>query len=82
MSFSVGCRSGLDSEWPWLWCKPAAEAPIQPLAWDVPYAAGAYPPPQKKDSVFISLASIITGDKVKMLFTHPRFQPLTPVQLL
>ena len=24
----------------WLWCRPAAIAPIKPLAWDPPYAAG------------------------------------------
>ena len=24
---------------PWLWCRPAAETPIQPLAWELPYAA-------------------------------------------
>ena len=26
---------------PWLWCRPAAAAPIQPLAWEPPYAVGA-----------------------------------------
>ena len=25
----------------WLWCRPAAAAPIQPLAWKLPYVAGA-----------------------------------------
>ena len=24
----------------WLWCRPAAVAPIQLLAWELPYAAG------------------------------------------
>ena len=24
-----------------LWCRPAAAAPIQPLAWELPYAMGA-----------------------------------------
>ena len=24
----------------WLWCRPEAIAPIQPLAWEPPYAAG------------------------------------------
>ena len=23
---------------PWLWCRPAAVAPIQPLAWELAYA--------------------------------------------
>ena len=25
----------------WLWCRLAAAAPIHPLAWEPPYAAGA-----------------------------------------
>ena len=25
----------------WLWYRPAAVAPIRPLAWELPYAAGA-----------------------------------------
>ena len=25
---------------PWLWCRPAAAAPIPPLAWELSYAAG------------------------------------------
>ena len=25
----------------WLWCRPAAVAPIRPLAWELPYAMGA-----------------------------------------
>ena len=25
----------------WLWCRPAATAPIRPLAWEPPCAAGA-----------------------------------------
>ena len=25
----------------WLWCRPAAAAPIRPLAWELPYATGA-----------------------------------------
>ena len=40
MSCGVGCRRGSDLAWLWLWCRPAATAPIRPLAWDPPYAAG------------------------------------------
>ena len=25
----------------WLWCRPAAVAPIKPLAWELPHATGA-----------------------------------------
>ena len=31
----------------WLWCRPAAAALIGPLAWLLPYASGAAPPPKK-----------------------------------
>ena len=24
----------------WLWCRPAATDPIQPLPWELPYASG------------------------------------------
>ena len=41
MSCGVGCRHGSDSELLWLWCRLAAVAPIQPLARELPYAAGA-----------------------------------------
>ena len=40
-SCSVGCRNGLDPVSLWLWCRPAAAAPIQPLAWELPYDVGA-----------------------------------------
>jgi len=32
----------------WLWCRPEAAAPIQPLAWELPYAAGALESKKKK----------------------------------
>ena len=41
MSCGVGCRRGSDPELLWLWRRPVAAAPIQPLAWEPPYAAGA-----------------------------------------
>ena len=37
MSCGVGCRHSLDLALLWLWCKPAAAAPIRPLAWELPY---------------------------------------------
>ena len=40
VSCGVGRRCGLDPEWLWLWCRPAAVAPIGPLAWKLPYASG------------------------------------------
>ena len=41
VSCGVGCRHYLDLALPWLWHRPAAIAPIGPLAWEPPYAAGA-----------------------------------------
>ena len=39
MSCGIGHRLGPDPEFLGLWCRPAAIAPIQPLAWEPPYAA-------------------------------------------
>ena len=39
MSCGVGCRSGLDPAFLWLWCGLAAAALVEPLAWEPPYAA-------------------------------------------
>ena len=40
MSCGVGHGLGSDPAWLWLWCRPAAAAPIRPLAWELPCAAG------------------------------------------
>ena len=41
MSRGVGRRHGPDPVLLWLWCRPVAIAPIGPVAWEPPYAAGA-----------------------------------------
>ena len=41
MSCGVGRRCGSDPALLWLWHRLAATAPIRPLAWEPPYAAGA-----------------------------------------
>ena len=41
MSYGVGHRCSSDPKLLWLWCRLAAVAPIQPLAWEPPYAVGA-----------------------------------------
>ena len=40
MSCGLGWRCGLDLALLWMWDRPVAVAPIQPLAWEPPYAAG------------------------------------------
>ena len=41
VSYGVDARRGSDPTLLWLWCRPAAVAPIRPLAWELPYASGA-----------------------------------------
>ena len=48
MSCGVGHRLGSDPTLLWLWCRPAAVAPIGPLAWEPPYDEGAAVKRQKK----------------------------------
>ena len=41
VSYGVGHRHSSDLALLLLWCRPASVAPISPLAWKPPYAAGA-----------------------------------------
>ena len=41
MGCGVGRRRGSDPVLLWLWCRPVTTAPIRPLAWEPPHAAGA-----------------------------------------
>ena len=49
-SYGTGQRCGLNLALLWLWCRPAAEAPIGPLAWEPPYAAGETLKKKKKST--------------------------------
>ena len=40
MSCGIGRRRGLDLALLWLWRRRVAPAPISPLAWEPPHAAG------------------------------------------
>ena len=48
MSCGVDLRHGLDLVLLWPWRRPAAVAPIRPLAWEPPHATGAALKRQKK----------------------------------
>ena len=48
MSCGVGHRHDLDLALLWLWRRPAAVAPVGPLAWDPPYAVGVALKSKKK----------------------------------
>ena len=41
VSCGIGHRCGRDLALLWLWRRPAAAAPITPVAWELPYATGA-----------------------------------------
>ena len=41
VSCGVACRRDLDPALLWLWRRPVATAPIQPLAWEPAYGEGA-----------------------------------------
>ena len=68
VSCGVGCKYGLDLALLWLWHRPAAAAPVQPLAWELLYAAGAGLKKKKKEeecgtpplteSLLLALASV------------------------
>ena len=52
MSCGVGHRRGSDPMLLWLWCRPAATAPIGPQVWEPPHATGAAPEKTKKKKRF------------------------------
>ena len=62
----VGSISGL-TQWVkdlmllWLWCRPAAVPPIQPLAWEPPYATGMALKRKKKKVLQIILFLLAIG---------------------
>ena len=48
----------------WLWCRPAAVAPIRPQAWEPPYAVGAALKRQniKKEDIFETIVKKNEGE--------------------
>ena len=53
VSCGVGHRLSLCPALLWLWHRPAATAPIRPLAWEPPYAVDAAPEKEKKRTDFL-----------------------------
>ena len=61
----------------WLWCRPATAAPIQPLAWEIPYAPVAQKKKEKKGNLVLKqggprsrgLVSVWKGDISTMTCT-------------
>ena len=68
MSGGVGHRHGSDPVLLWLWHRPAATAPIRPLAWEPPYAMG--------------VALEKTKDQKKIISVHKLFHLLSAVSVI
>ena len=62
MNCGIGHRCDLDTAWLWLclWQRLAVAGPIQPLAWELPYATGVAVkrPKKKKKCVWIFLKQL------------------------
>ena len=62
LSCGVGRNRGSDPAWLWLWLWPAAVAPIRPLAWELPHAAGTALKDQKTQKVIHLMRSLRKGE--------------------
>ena len=58
VSCGVGCRLGSDPALLCLWYRPAAAAPIRPLAWEPPHAGGAALKKKKKSEIKTKLEDV------------------------
>ena len=89
MSCGVGRRCCSDLALLWLWCSPAATAPIRPLAWEPPHAVGMAQKRQKtkkkkkkkkkrkkkKKNLKTYLIFIQSGTKIKRKISAEASQP-------
>ena len=78
MSCGVDRRRGSDPALLWLWRRPAATAPIGPLAWEPPYAAGAAQEMAKKDRKKRFFDEFLGSLAVKDLHCHCCSSDLIP----
>ena len=74
VSGGVGHRFSSDPLLLWLWCRPAAAALIQPLAWELPCARGAAQKKQKKKKKKKSCPTVNLGriNYPPMLMVKPK----------
>ena len=61
----MSCGVGSEPTLLWLWRKPAATAPIRPLAWAPPYPSGVAPKRQKQKQKTTDLFLLLPPWKVK-----------------
>jgi len=80
MSCGVGCRRGSDPALLRFWHRPVATAPIQPLAWEPPYAAGVALEKAKRqkqtNKTAVSFPFSSTLPTIKPRATRPKNSPM------
>ena len=70
MSCGVGHRCSSDLVLLWLWHRPAAVAPVQPLAWESAYAAGAALKRPKKVRACVCVCVLSVNDLTLFFFSE------------
>ena len=70
MSCGVGGRSSLDPMLLWLWCRPAATAPISTLAWEPPFAAGVALEKTKRENIYMFRSSHYGSKEMDLISIH------------
>ena len=77
VSYGVGSRRGSDPGLLWLWCRLAAIALIQPLAWEPPYATGAAVKKKKKEKRNSLGMCLRATQSFELLESFPRISKAT-----
>ena len=77
MSCGVGCICGLDGVLLWLWHRPAAAAPIRPLAWEPSYAVSVAIKKKKKKNYHLHVGAPLISI-VRQISSWKSFSPVFP----
>ena len=87
VSCGVGQRRSLDPVLLWLWCRLAAIAPIQPLAWEPPYAMGEALDKQTNKQIKFTLWEedraycVVLANFLVRILSHGSFQAISHCQI-
>ena len=75
MNSGVGHRCGLDPKRLWLWCRLVAAAPIRPLPWELPSAAGVA---LEKQTPAKTSGSLFTAENISAFQQKGKESTLSP----
>ena len=81
MSCGLGHRRCSDPVWLWLWCRPVATAPLEPLAWELPYASSAALKRKKKSLFKFSIYFLFNFAKLYIFRNLPIWYKLSGILL-